>query len=53
MMWREKVYSAIYGSSQPFLFFNGFKFLELGMNNITVLSPINEHSKNRTPLVSG
>ena len=49
MIWREKVNSAIYESSQPF--FDGFRFLELGMNNITVLSPIDGHSKKQTPLI--
>ena len=34
-------------------FFNGFRFLELGVNNTTVLSPINGHSQKRTPPVSG
>ena len=33
-------------------FFNGFRFLELGVNNTTVFSPINGHSKKRKPLVS-
>ena len=51
MMWRGKVGSAIYGISETF--FNGFRFLKLGVNNTTVLSPINGHSKKRTPLVSG
>ena len=51
MIWREKVDSAIYGSSQPF--FNGFRFLELGVNNTIIFSPTNEHSKKWIPLVSG
>ena len=33
-------------------FFDSFRFLELGLNNTTVLYPINGHSKKRTPLVS-
>ena len=33
--------------------FNAFRFLELGVNNTIVLSPINEHSKKQTPLVCG
>ena len=49
MMWREKVDSATEAANH---FFNGFRFPELGVNNITVLSPTNGHSKKRTPVVS-
>ena len=51
MMWRGKVDSAFTEAANHL--FNGFRFLELGVNNTTVLSPINGHSKKRTPLVSG
>ena len=51
MIWREKVDSPIYGSSQPF--FNGFRFLELGVNNTIVFSLTYKHSKKWIPLVSG
>ena len=44
--------SAIYGSSQPFLWW--FQISQkVGMNNNTVLSPINEHSERQTSLISG
>ena len=51
MMWRGKVDSAFMEAANHL--FNGFRFLELGVNNTTVLSPVNGHSKKRTPLVSG
>ena len=51
MIWRGKVDSAIYGSSQPFL--QWFQIArKVGVNNNTVLSSINGHFKKWTPLVS-
>ena len=50
MMWRRLTRLFTEAANH---FINGFRFLELGVNNTTVLSPINGHSKKRTPLVSG
>ena len=56
MIWREKVDLRREGrlfTQAGNHFFNGFRFLKLGVNNTTVLSPIKGPSKKRTPLVSG
>ena len=52
MIWRERRSTRLFTEVANH-FFNGFRFLELGVNNATVLSQINGHSKKWTPLVSG
>ena len=50
--WGRILVSVIYGSSQQFL--SWFQISrKVGVNNNTVLSPINGYSKRRTPLISG
>ena len=55
MTWREKV--ELTGRADfteaANHFFNDFRFLELGVNNTRVLSPIKGHAKKWAPLVSG
>ena len=55
MTWREKVEltGRVDFTEAANHFFNGFRFLELGVNNTTVLSPIKGNAKKWVPLVSG
>ena len=52
MIWRERRSTGLFMEAANH-FFNGLRFLELDVNDATVLSPINGHSKKRTSLVSG